>query len=62
MDDISNNGAQGGQAYDSYGISKDDGAIIIVRPDGYVGIVAPLSEEGVKEVNEYFEGFMKVYD
>jgi phenol 2-monooxygenase len=34
------------------------GAIIVVRPDGYVGMVAPF--ENVKELGAYFVGFMKV--
>ena len=34
------------------------GAIIVVRPDGYVGMVAPF--ENVKELGAYFAGFMKV--
>ena len=34
------------------------GAIIVVRPDGYVGMVAPF--ENVKELGTYFIGFMKV--
>ncbi|CUA74784.1 hypothetical protein RSOLAG22IIIB_11473 [Rhizoctonia solani] len=31
----------GGRAYRSYGIS-DDGCIVLVRPDGYVGTIIPL--------------------
>ncbi|KAG9610187.1 putative phenol monooxygenase, partial [Aureobasidium melanogenum] len=30
-------------AYDVYGISKEEGAIAIVRPDGYVGVLCRLS-------------------
>ncbi|KAF8711787.1 Phenol hydroxylase, C-terminal dimerization domain, partial [Rhizoctonia solani] len=34
----------GGQAYRSYGIS-DDGCVVLVRPDGYVGTIMPLNGE-----------------
>lgn len=30
-------------AYDVYGISKEEGAIAVVRPDGYVGVLCRLS-------------------
>ncbi|KAH7334215.1 FAD binding domain-containing protein [Rhizoctonia solani] len=38
----------GGQAYRSYGIS-DDGCVVLVRPDGYVGAIMPL--EGQKLIH-----------
>jgi hypothetical protein len=31
--------------------------MVVVRPDGYVGMVAPF--EGVQEVDGYFEGLRK---
>ncbi|CAE6375702.1 unnamed protein product [Rhizoctonia solani] len=34
----------GGQAYQSYGISND-GCVVLVRPDGYVGTILPLDGE-----------------
>jgi phenol 2-monooxygenase len=39
-------------AYEIYGISKDGGIIAVVRPDGYVGMLAPLS--GSALVEAYF--------
>jgi phenol 2-monooxygenase len=30
-------------AYEIYGVAKDQGAVIVVRPDGYVGIISSLS-------------------
>jgi len=46
----------GGKAYSTYGIDRRAGAIVVVRPDGYVGLVAPLDDVGV--LNTYFAGFM----
>lgn len=46
--------AKTGDAYDTYGVSKDNGVIAIVRPDGYIGALVPLSiAEGVED---YFHG------
>ncbi|KAF8902403.1 FAD binding domain-containing protein [Gymnopilus junonius] len=55
VDDKDAKGVQGGDGYENYGVGLD-GAIIIVRPDGYVGMVAPLSQ--VTEIEKYFSGFM----
>lgn len=41
-------------AYEILGISKDVGAIAVIRPDGYVGMLAPLMSVGL--VNEYLRG------
>ncbi|KAL5513388.1 hypothetical protein ACEPAH_3787 [Sanghuangporus vaninii] len=56
VDDVAVSGTEGGKAYSSYGISPE-GAVIIVRPDGYIGTVVPL--DGAAALNEYFAGFMK---
>ncbi|KZS94662.1 hypothetical protein SISNIDRAFT_452748 [Sistotremastrum niveocremeum HHB9708] len=48
-------GLRGGMAYKSYGISKD-GAVVIVRPDGYIGKVTGI--ENVNSINQYFSSFM----
>lgn len=47
----------GGKGYETYGIDPLKGAVVVVRPDGYVSMVAPLN--GVHDINEYFAGFMK---
>lgn len=57
MDDLSPNFQQGGKAYASYGIDPRVGAIVVVRPDGYVGIVIPF--ENVSELDAYFTAFFK---
>ncbi|KAI0042735.1 hypothetical protein FA95DRAFT_1499663 [Auriscalpium vulgare] len=55
VDDTDVLGKQGGKMYEAYGIA-DEGAIVVVRPDGYVGVVAPL--DGLSIVDDYFAGFM----
>ncbi|KAI1944375.1 hypothetical protein LOZ12_004236 [Ophidiomyces ophidiicola] len=37
--------------YKIYGVSVEKGALVVVRPDGYVGCIAPLSE--LQTVEEY---------
>ena len=48
-------GDLGGKAYATYSISPA-GAVVVVRPDGYVGTVAPLNK--MEHLDEYFAGFM----
>ncbi|KAF9224076.1 hypothetical protein BS17DRAFT_732840 [Gyrodon lividus] len=56
IDDTDVTGSSGGKGYSYYGVS-DKGAIVVVRPDGYVGTITPL--DGVTEINDYFASFMK---
>ncbi|KAK7206650.1 thioredoxin-like protein [Myxozyma melibiosi] len=46
-----------GHAYEKYGVDPKVGALIVVRPDGYVSHVAPLGLEGIEDVAKFFEGF-----
>ncbi|KAF8141461.1 FAD binding domain-containing protein [Boletus edulis] len=57
IDDKDVTGSVGGRGYSSYGVAYE-GAIVVVRPDGYVGTIAPL--DGVGEINEYFARFLKM--
>ncbi|KIJ65494.1 hypothetical protein HYDPIDRAFT_88033 [Hydnomerulius pinastri MD-312] len=57
IDDTDVTGTVGGKGYSYFGVG-DEGAIVVVRPDGYVGTIAPLS--GVAEIDDYFSSFMKV--
>ncbi|KAA1110422.1 hypothetical protein PGT21_021169 [Puccinia graminis f. sp. tritici] len=41
-----------------FGEGEGGGGIIVVRPDGYVGAVVSLSEQGWMAVEKYFEGFL----
>jgi hypothetical protein len=47
-----------GPLHKKYGIDENKGAIIAVRPDGYVGAVVSLDENGWLALADYFETFM----
>jgi len=55
IDDKDLKGASGGDGYKNYGIDSQTGAIVVVRPDGYVGTVSPLDKIG--DINTYFGSF-----
>ena len=57
VDDITVYGHAGGKGYEAYGIDRAQGSVVVVRPDGYVGMVAPV--DGIKDLGDYFSGFMK---
>ncbi|RPD52967.1 hypothetical protein L226DRAFT_511090 [Lentinus tigrinus ALCF2SS1-7] len=56
LDDTDMHAREGGGGFAAYGISPEAGAIVIVRPDGYVGMVAPY--EHVEDISAYFGSFM----
>ena len=56
LDDTDMYARVGGGGYEAYGIDKQEGAIVVVRPDGYVGTVAPFDR--LKDVDAYFASFM----
>lgn len=56
MDDKDQHRRTGGGGYSKFGIDAHNGAIIVVRPDGYVGMVAPLDQVDV--VDAYFAAFL----
>lgn len=41
-----------------YGIDENQGAIVVVRPDGYVGAVVPLEQVGWLALADYFDAFL----
>lgn len=43
--------------YGIYGVHPDEGALAIVRPDGYVGVVATLGD--VMRVQRYLESLLR---
>lgn len=45
-----------GHAYENYGVDKETGCVVIVRPDGYVGHLGTLDD--VEDIDAYFDGFM----
>ena len=55
MDDHDMYKRAGGGGYEAYGIDPR-GAIVIVRPDGYIGMVAPFN--GLQDITAYFSSFM----
>ncbi|KAJ3558697.1 hypothetical protein NM688_g764 [Phlebia brevispora] len=57
VDDRTMYGHSGGNGYEEYGIDHATGAVVVVRPDGYVGMATPL--KGVSELDAYFSGFMR---
>lgn len=46
-----------GKAYEGYGVNPEKGAVVVVRPDGYVGLVTGL--ENVIEVQKWFTGVLR---
>ena len=46
----------GGGAYKRFGIDPRTVTLVIIRPDGYVGMIAPASE--FEDVDSYFAAFM----
>lgn len=48
-----------GGLHRKWGIDEDQGAVVVCRPDGYVGCVVPLEEQGCKALEKYFDGFLE---
>ncbi|KAB5580383.1 FAD binding domain-containing protein [Coniochaeta sp. 2T2.1] len=47
-----------GDAYEKYGISREVGAAIVLRPDGYVAKVAEPTLEGIEDIWRFLGGFL----
>ncbi|PIL24615.1 hypothetical protein GSI_12499 [Ganoderma sinense ZZ0214-1] len=56
LDDKDMMGRCGGGGYEAYGINPAEGAIVVVRPDGFVGTVAPF--EHLDDITRYFASFL----
>ncbi|KAI8995217.1 FAD binding domain-containing protein [Trametes punicea] len=56
LDDEDMHGRSGGGGFATYGIDLRAGAIVVVRPDGHVGLVAPCDRVDV--VDAYFGAFL----
>lgn len=54
------NGTELEDAYKVYGINPKKGALVVVRPDGYVGTIAEL--EGTDRILRYLKGCLKEAD
>ncbi|KAI1339789.1 FAD binding domain-containing protein [Xylariaceae sp. FL0016] len=48
-----------GHAYEGYGVDREKGALVVVRPDGYVGLVTVLEKEGWSELGKWFSGVLR---
>ncbi|KAL5331942.1 hypothetical protein ACEPPN_001482 [Leptodophora sp. 'Broadleaf-Isolate-01'] len=46
--------------YDVYGVDREKGAVVVVRPDGYVGMLAGLGSAGLERVEGYLRGCLRV--
>ena len=47
-------GPAAADVYGIYGVSEEKGAVVVVRPDGYVGCIAALDD--VAMVGEFLKG------
>ncbi|KIK81429.1 hypothetical protein PAXRUDRAFT_15250 [Paxillus rubicundulus Ve08.2h10] len=56
LDDADVMRSRGGHGYESFGIDPAAITFVIVRPDGYVGMVAPST--AVDDVDRYFSSFL----
>jgi phenol 2-monooxygenase len=43
-----------GHVYERCGISKEDGALVLLRPDGYISLIASFEE--THELIDFFDG------
>ena len=48
-----------GGAYEGYGVDADKGAVVVVRPDGYVGLVTRLNGEGQSQMEKWFNTVLR---
>lgn len=55
VDEVSYGGVDG-KAYENYGVSKERGCVVIVRPDQYVSHILDLEDE--KEIEAFFGGIL----
>ena len=51
------NGTELEDAYSIYGVSPEKGALAVVRPDGYVGVIAELKD--TDRVRTYLKGCLR---
>ncbi|KAK4508812.1 hypothetical protein PRZ48_002551 [Zasmidium cellare] len=49
-------GFGGGNLYKTRGVSKDEGCVVVVRPDQYVSAVLPLKKEAEGMLERFFDG------
>ncbi|OLN94309.1 Phenol 2-monooxygenase 4 [Colletotrichum chlorophyti] len=47
------------RAYEKYGVDRGKGAVVGLRPDGYVGLVTSVGQDGQGEIQKWFEGIFQ---
>ncbi|KZL72059.1 fad binding domain-containing protein [Colletotrichum incanum] len=47
------------KAYEKYGVDPGKGAVVGLRPDGYVGLVTSLDHGGQEEIQNWFDGIFQ---
>ncbi|EME49009.1 hypothetical protein DOTSEDRAFT_162989 [Dothistroma septosporum NZE10] len=47
-----------GEIYKTRGIDRDEGCVVVVRPDQYISAIMPLSEDTSRTLQVFFDGFM----
>lgn len=54
-------GFGGGELYQTRGVSREEGAVVVVRPDQYISAVMPLAQEAEGMLERFFDGvFLRV--
>ncbi|KAI9147757.1 Aromatic hydroxylase fmpF [Paramyrothecium foliicola] len=48
-----------GKAYEGYGVDPDKGAVVVVRPDGYVGMITDFGVDGRLEMRKWFADVLR---
>ena len=56
LDDTDVTGSKGGHAYEKLGIDPEQITAVVVRPDGYVGTIAPSN--AIADLEDYFGSFL----
>ena len=46
------------KAHEMYGVDVQLGAVVVFRPDGWVGTVVDMNEKGAKDLGLYFDGVL----
>lgn len=51
------NGTELDNAYKTYGVDPEKGAVTVVRPDGYIGTIAELGD--IERLGRYLRGCLR---
>jgi phenol 2-monooxygenase len=46
------------KAHEAYGVDTSSGAVIVIRPDGFLGTAIRLGADSWKDIDSYFDGFL----